>query len=285
MASTFTNNLRIEEMVQGEQENTWGDKTRDNHLKIIKGLAGVESITVATDPITLTTVNGANGAGDQASAMILNLGGTPGADRTIICPNETKVYIVRNDTNNDQTVKTALGTGVVVPQGETLVVWNDGAGNGTFREINAAISGTVANATNADQLGGVVAANYAQLAVKNTWTNPQTVQPDEVTLSGNAYTPDADTESHIIVPTSEMTGNLTINNNTGTPVDGQLLVFTIEQGASVRTVTWGTNYVFPGDVNLELTATVSVIDVFTFMWSANVSRWLLVGASQDLPRT
>jgi hypothetical protein len=284
MASSFTNNLRIEEMVQGEQDNTWGDKTRDNHLKIIKGLAGVESITVAASAVTLTTANGSDGTGDQASAMVLNLGGTPGADRTIIVPNETKVYIVRNNTDNDQTVKTSAGTGVTVPVGETLVLWNDGITNGTIREINAAISGTVAQATNADQLGSVVAANYAQKAVKNTWTNPQIIQANQRTLTTNQYTPDVDTDGTIVIPKAQMTGNLTVNNPTGTPVDGQVLVFVIENGATARTVTWGTEYVFPGDVNLDLTASADIIDVFTFIYSVNVDRWLNAGSALNLPR-
>jgi len=284
MASSFANILRIEEMVQGEQDNTWGDKTRDNHLKILKGIGGVESITVAASAITLTEDNGGDGSTEQAAAMILFLGGTPGADRTIIIPNETKMYIVFNNTDNDQTVKTSAGTGIVVPTTETLVVWNDGISNGTVREINAAISGTVAQATNADQLGSVVAANYAQMAVKNTWTNPQVIQADQVTLSTNAYTPDVDDETTIVIPTSEMTGNLTVNNPTGTPVDGQILTFEIENGATARTVTWGSEYVFSGDVNLDLTQTASIIDVFTFLYSVNVDRWLNVGSAVNLPR-
>jgi hypothetical protein len=45
---------------------------------------------------------------------------------TVVCPTNTKLYIVDNNTAEIITVQTAAGTGVAVPVGKTMLVYCDG---------------------------------------------------------------------------------------------------------------------------------------------------------------
>jgi hypothetical protein len=72
------------------------------------------------------TLSTANGASDEARAMVLNLTGSPGLARNVICPAVSKVYIVYNNTGFAQTLKTASGTGISVPNGSTAFLRCDG---------------------------------------------------------------------------------------------------------------------------------------------------------------
>ena len=288
MAQTTDNNLRLELPDVGLDENTWGGILNAAWTEIERSLTAIhnEVITGGT-----TDIGSAGGADEAARKAVLKLTGTLSSNSTVRVPNEPKLYIVSNLTSGAFSVTlntVSNGTGLIIPQGETKLVYIDpslSTGNGGVVEINALVSGTISEATNALQLGGVVAAEYARLAVKQQWTRPQTLTPVNVTLVTNAYTPDADTESHIRVQQAQMTGNCTINNPTGTPVDGQLLTVEIEQhGVTVRSVIWGTNYLFEDGSDLDLTQTVDRIDKFTFQYSSSVARWLLVGAVQNIPR-
>jgi len=165
-----------------------------------------------------------------------------------------------------------------------LLVWCDGANN--FRGINAVSSGTPPLATNALQLGGVVAANYAQKAIKNTWTNPQIVLANQRTLTADTYTPSADTDSTIIIAQAQIGAtSVTIANPTATPIDGQVMVVVIEQHAvTPQSVIWGTEFIFPDDTNIDLTQTINKVDAFSFMYSLNLDRWMNFGNALNFPR-
>lgn len=285
MASTFTDLLRLERMTQGEQDNTWGDKTSDNLDKLEEAIAGRKSLAFAAADITLSTNNGGDGTSEQAAAMILDCSGALSANVNIIAPNVSKVYIVKNGTTEAFTlkIKTTAGSALDIPQGETMLVWCDGTN--LFSTISAISSGTIALATNSLQLGGIVAANYAQLALKNSWGNPQIVTGQGITLTANAFTPDADTDTTMYLPQSEVTADYTINNPAGTPVHGQIMTFWLEQhGTTPRSVTWGTKYIFTNDVNEDVTQTVDTVDGFTAQYNSNLDRWMVAGVAKNFPR-
>lgn len=292
MASTFTDLLRLEKMVQGEQPNTWGDKTTDNLDKLEEAIAGRKGLAFASSDITLTTNNGGDGTSEQAAAMILSCTGVLSASVQIKAPNVSKLYIVKNGTTGAFTLSINTLTGTIpleINQGETLLVWCDptaDAAKGAFSTISAISSGTIAQATNALQLGGVVAANYAQLALKNQWANPQIVTGNARTLTAGTYTPNADTDSTVYIAQAEVTVDVTIANPTGTPVIGQIMTFWIEQhGSTPRNLTWGSKFIFTDDVNVNLTQTLSKVDGFTAQYNSNLDRWMVAGVAQNFPRT
>ncbi len=288
MGTTTDDNLRLELPDVGADDSTWGTILNDMISALELALTGNTALSFTASDITLSVTGAFN---EQARNMVLDCSGALAANVNIIAPNEPKLYLVKNGTTDGGGgpytfgIKTSAGSALSVAEGDTLLVWCDGSD--VFGTINANISGVVALATNALQLGGVVAANYGQFAVKNTWTKPQVVIAVQASLTTDAYTPNADTESVIVVPQSEITANdVTINNPTGTPVDGQILLVEIEQHASTPvSVIWGSEYVFPDDTNIDLTQTVSKVDGFTFKYSGNLDRWLSYGSALNFPRT
>ena len=288
MASTFSDLLFLERMVQGEQENTWGDITRDNHEKVEQAIAGRIGIALASSDYTLTSINGGSGSGSTNPAnAILDCSGVISANIAIITPNLTKTYTIKNGTTGSFTVgiKTAAGSILDIPQGETMFVWCNGSD--VWATISAISSGTIAQATNSLQLGGVVAANYAQLALKNSWTNPQIVVGNQRTLTADAYEADADTDGTIYIAQSEIgAGDITMSNPVGTPVEGQVLTYHIEQhGVTPVSVIWESDFIFTDDTQVDLTQSADVLDVFTAQYSTNLARWVVAGVALNFPRS
>jgi hypothetical protein len=120
MPSTFTPLLRLTK--PGLNDTGWGTTVNNGTFELVDtSIAGTATITMTTADYTLST---ANGATDEARAMVLNLTGTPGAARNVICPAVSKVYIVTNNTAGGfaQTLKTPSGTGIAVPNGYTVVL-------------------------------------------------------------------------------------------------------------------------------------------------------------------
>jgi len=287
MASSFTTLLRLEQMVQGEQSNTWGDITTDNLEKLEQGIAGYQDITLASSDYTLSTESGGDGgASDEAGVMIISSDSEISANINIIAPNVSKLYIINNETTGGSftvSIKTSGGSAIEIPRDESNLVWCDG--NNVFTALTAVSSGTIAEATNALQLGGVVAASYALLAVKQSFTKPQTVLGASIVLTTNAYTPNADNDTTMFLAQSEVGNDYTINNPTGTPINGQIFVFHLEQHNSTpRSVTWGSEYIFTDDTNVDVTQTVDTVDTFTCQYNANLDRWLMAGVAQNFPR-
>jgi len=124
MPSTFTNSLRLVLPATGELSNTWGTVFNAGATSLIDtSIAGTASITMTAADYTLSN---SNGVADEARAMVLSLGGTPGGSYNVICPTVSKVYIVYNNTGFAQTIKTSAGTGVSVANGATVIVRCDG---------------------------------------------------------------------------------------------------------------------------------------------------------------
>jgi hypothetical protein len=133
MASTFSQNLRLELIGAGEQSGAWNNTTNTNLGSLLEqAITGVTEVTLAGSNVTLDAENGAE---DQARSMTLILKGTPGGSREIIAPDVDKIYIVRNETANSHTIKTTSGTGVSIPANSSALVFCDkdaGGSNGVF---------------------------------------------------------------------------------------------------------------------------------------------------------
>ena len=132
MASTFVNNLRLEEMNTGEQSGQWGTKTNTNLELIGEALGfGTEAITTNADTHATTI---ADASSDEGRAMYIKYTGTLDSACTItIGPNTIKrVHIIENATSGSQNIIISQGSGanVTITPGTTKVVYLDGAGSG-----------------------------------------------------------------------------------------------------------------------------------------------------------
>jgi len=120
---SYTTSLRLVQPATGEYSGTWGTEVNTGLTALVDAsIAGTTSITMTAANYTLTN---ANGVADEARAMFLVLGGTPGASFAVIVPSVSKLYFVTNNTGFAQTVRTS-GTGISVPNGASMTLRCDG---------------------------------------------------------------------------------------------------------------------------------------------------------------
>lgn len=124
MPSTYSN-LKIQLMAAGENNTTWGNVTNANlGTAIEEAIVGSADVTFASGNVTLTLTD--SNATQTARNMRLRCTGTTAGARNLIVPAIEKPYIVQNDCADAITVKNATGTGIAVPAGKTMWVYNDG---------------------------------------------------------------------------------------------------------------------------------------------------------------
>ena len=127
MATSYSNLLGLALPVQGELSGTWGDTVNayiTNYLDA--AIAGTQSISGDADT-TLTKTTGASLGSTSSQYAVLNCTGARTAQRTIIAPASSKVYVVINATTGGFGVKVAgpgPTTGVVIQAGtQAQVAW------------------------------------------------------------------------------------------------------------------------------------------------------------------
>jgi hypothetical protein len=170
MASTYSTSLRIQLIGTGDQSGVWGTSTNTNLGTLIEqAITGVQSITLSGSTFTLTSFNGIV---DQARNAVLSFTGSLSANCTVIAPAANKVYIVQNATSGGQTVTMSVGAGstVVVPNGQTYIVYTDGSNfysASNYTSSNVAITGGTIDGT---VIGGTTPSNgsFYDLTVYNT---------------------------------------------------------------------------------------------------------------------
>ena len=124
MASTYSS-LKIQLMATGENSGTWGNVTNDNlGVALEEAIVGSADVTFASGTVTLSLTN--TNASQTARNLRLNLTGTSGGAQDLIVPAIEKVYIVNNGCADTITVKNTTGTGIAVPAGKTMYVYNNG---------------------------------------------------------------------------------------------------------------------------------------------------------------
>lgn len=136
MPSTYSANLRLELIASGEQGNTWGNTTNNNLGSLLEqAITGITEITSL--PVTLTALNG---AADQSRALYLKVTAPLLADGTITAPATSKMYIVKNQTTGgfNITIKTSTSTGIVIPNGQTKIVYYDSIASDFVEAVNSA---------------------------------------------------------------------------------------------------------------------------------------------------
>lgn len=135
MPSSYSTDLRIELIANGEKTSTWGTITNDNLGVIIEdAIAGLVTFTTVGQKYALTAQNG---SADQARCAALAINTSHGGDFEIYVPPVTKLYVFKNtNTQYNATVycSDTLGdlfppvgaSGVTVPPGKTVLLRTDG---------------------------------------------------------------------------------------------------------------------------------------------------------------
>ena len=130
MASSASDLIKFEKQATGENANTWGTKTNTAMSRIEEAIAGMTTITVTGANYTLDDTQYVENSSTTAESHlhIIKTSGTLTGNRDVIVPARTKTYLVQNGNGGAYTltVKTASGTGVIIPQGGVQYVYCDG---------------------------------------------------------------------------------------------------------------------------------------------------------------
>lgn len=142
MATQYTSILKLALPVTGELSGTWGDVVNNNITSMVEqAIAGLSTINTWTaNAHTLTVADGTTS--ESRCAMLVADTGAGGTALTaageIICPAASKLYVLKNGAAYAVTLKTAAGTGVAVPAGDTAFLFCDGT------NVNACVT-TIVN--------------------------------------------------------------------------------------------------------------------------------------------
>ena len=155
MASTYVNNLRLNEMATGDASGSWGTVTNTNLEIIGQAVAwGTRAVANAsTDNITI-----ADGALDADRCLGLKLTGGGQACTVTLLPNtSSKTWFMYNATSYTLTFTCGSGANVAILAGETKVIATDGLGSGgvvhdLLTAVNLAGTTQTAALTNAGAL-------------------------------------------------------------------------------------------------------------------------------------
>jgi hypothetical protein len=113
-------------MTTGENSGTWGNVTNVNlGTAIEEAIVGSADVTFSSADVTLTLTD--SNSTQAARNLRLNLTGTVAAAQNLIVPAIEKVYIINNGLTFAITVKNATGSGIAVPAGKTMWVYNTGS--------------------------------------------------------------------------------------------------------------------------------------------------------------
>jgi len=259
MASTYVNDLRLNEMATGDASGTWGDTTNTNLELIGEALGfGTEAITTNADTHTSTV---ADGATDPVRAMYVKYTGTLDSACTItIAPNTmSRMQFIENATSGSQNIIISQGSGanVTIPAGDVKAVYLDGAGSGAavtdaFASLNVVdlkvqddltvtddatiggtlgVTGTVTLAGDIDLAGGIDVdgtSNLDIVDIDGAVDMASTLQVDgAITSSAGATITVSDNSDNLTLTSTDADANsgpnLRMYRNSGSPADSDAI--------------------------------------------------------------
>jgi hypothetical protein len=141
--------------------------------------------------------------------------GTSGGARQLIVPSIEKQYIVKNELADTVTIKTSAGTGIAVPAGKTMTVFNDGTNVVDVTTHNSSL--TLSSALPVTSGGtGLTTLTANNVILGNGTSNPSFVAPGN---SANVLTSNGTTWVSSVVPQPEFfsSGTRMTFNQTAAP--------------------------------------------------------------------
>jgi len=179
MASTYSA-LKIELIGTGDQSGTWGTTTNTNlGTALEEAITGSADVTFASGTVTLTLTD--TNASQTARNLRLNLTGTSGGAQNLIVPAIEKLYLVNNGCADTITIKNSTGSGVAVPAGKSMFVFNNAT------DVVNAISYITALATATATITGGTISGITQLDVAGTSAAGANIKLYEDTDNGTNY--------------------------------------------------------------------------------------------------
>jgi len=129
MASTFENDLRLEEIGTGEKSGTWGVTTNIN-LELIGDAFGYSAKTLASASTDTLTVPDGTATNAEARALYIRYSGGNQNCTVTIGPNTlSKLWFIHNGTSHTITFSQGSGANVAIAAGKLKVIATDGGGS------------------------------------------------------------------------------------------------------------------------------------------------------------
>src|SRR6056300_1101966 len=163
--ATYVNDLRLKEIATGDESGTWGTSTNTNLELIADAFSYATKDCFASDADATETM--ADGVADEIRSLYLKVtsSATLTATRTLtLAPNTvSKTWIIENATTGGQSISISQGSGanVTIPNGDTKIIYTDGAGSG------AAVTDAFANLNVGDLTATNIAGTLATAAQPN----------------------------------------------------------------------------------------------------------------------
>jgi hypothetical protein len=249
-------------MATGENNTSWGDVTNTNlGTALEEAIVGSADVTFSSANVTLTLSN-TNASQTARNLRLRCTGTTGGSTRNLVVPAIEKPYIVQNDCADSIVIKTPAGTGVTVPAGATMWVYNDGVnvisaisyapfiGALDFASVNAVVGTLVATnltATNATttNLTATTVLDPATIGAASPGFRglPQNAQTGAYTLAlSDAGKQVSNTTGGWVIPANGSvafpTGTtVVIFNNSGTSQNVSITTDTLRQAGTANTGT------------------------------------------------
>ena len=248
MASTYSD-LKIELIGTGDQAGSWGNTTNTNlGTALQEAITGSADVAFSSADVTLTLTN-SNGA-QVGRNLRLNLTGTSSGALNLILGAEMqveKLYLINNTLADAVTVKNTTGTGIAVPAGKTMFVFNNGTNVVDAITYLTSLETASLVATTADINGGSI--DGATLGTNSAITEADI---DNININGNT------------ISTTDTDGSLTLTPD-GT---GEVVTSKFMRGTFSDKVTAIGNTSTAATVDLSLgtvfTATLTGNCTFTF---------------------
>jgi hypothetical protein len=203
MPSTYSPDLRIELMANGEKSGTWGSITNSNLGTIIEdAIAGLASVSLVSTSQALTVFDGVV---DESRNAAVRVTSALTSALSVFVPPVTKLYVFVNATNTTSpsgttvtvyasTVAgntTAAGTGIAVPAGATVLLRCDGVN--VVEQLNTivgdlTIRGALIASGSPTFDGNLVVQNSAFLGGSQTASNISVANPSIITVAASPVT-------------------------------------------------------------------------------------------------
>jgi hypothetical protein len=249
MASTYSD-LKIELIGTGEQAGTWGVTTNTNlGTALQEAITGSADVAFSSGDVTLTLTDTPN---SQAGRNLrLNLTGTSGGARNLILGTDMqidKLYLINNGLSDTVTVKNTTGTGIAVPAGKTMFVFNNGTNVVDAITYLTSLETASLVATTADINGGSI--DGATLGTNSAITEADI---DNININGNT------------ISTTDTDGSLTLTpDGTGEVVTSKFMRGTFSDKV---TAIGNTGAAATVDLSLGTVFTATLTDNCTFTFS------------------
>ena len=262
MASTYVNNLRLNEMATGDASGSWGTNTNTNLEIIGQATAwGTRAIANAsTDNITI-----ADGALDADRCLGLKLTGGGQACTVTLLPNtSSKTWFMYNATSYTLTFTCGSGANVAILAGETKVIATDGLGSGgvvhdLLTAVNLAGTTKTAALTNAGALSNQ---GTVTVGVDDTGYDVQLFGA----TSGKSLLWDESADSLIVTGSTSNQGTVTVGvDDTGYDVklfgatSGAYMLW--DESADDLKLVGAAGLTVAGDIDVDGTTNLDIVDI------------------------